>query len=185
MQLRPHQIQKSKELLNVLNKYKIAYLAGEVRSGKTLTALNTAELYNAERVLFITKKKAISSIESDYKNFGFKYQLLVINYESLHKINYKPDLVIYDESHSLGAFPKPSNRAKLCKKLFCNIPCILMSGTPAVESYSQLYHQFFVSMFSPFYKYTNFYKWANDFVDKKQLKLPTHTVTDYSHANRS
>ena len=42
-----------------------------------------------------------------------------------------------------------------------------MSGTPAVESYSQLYHQFYISAFSPFKDYTNFYKWANDFVDKK------------------
>jgi len=176
LKLRPHQIEKSKELLNVLNKYKIAYLAGEVRSGKTLTALNTAELYGAMSVLFITKKKAISSIESDYKNFGFSYQLLVINYESLHKLNFNPDLIIYDESHSIGAFPKPSNRSKLCKKLFYKTPCILMSGTPAVESYSQLYHQFYVSMFSPFKDYSNFYKWANEFVDKKQLKLPTHTV---------
>jgi hypothetical protein len=57
-----------------------------------------------------------------------------------------------------------------------------MSGTPAVESYSQLYHQFYVSAFSPFKEYTNFYKWANNFVDKKQMKLPTHTVTDYSGA---
>lgn len=182
MQLRPHQIQKSKELLNILNKYKIAYLAGEVRSGKTLTALNTTELFGVSNVLVITKKKAISSIESDYKNFGFKYQLLVINYESLHKVNYKPDLVIYDEAHSLGAFPKPSKRSKLCKKLFYKVPCILMSGTPAVESYSQLYHQFYISAFSPFKEYTNFYKWANEFVDKKEMKLPTHTVIDYSGA---
>ena len=108
---------------------------------------------------------------------------MVINYESLHKIDVKDfDLVIYDEAHSMGAYPKPSKRTKLCKKLFANIPCILMSGTPAVESYSQLYHQFYVSYFSPFKEYTNFYKWANDFVDKKQMKLPTHTVTDYSGA---
>ena len=60
-----------------------------------------------------------------------------------------------------------------------------MSGTPAVESYSQLYHQFFVSVYSPFKKYTNFYKWANEFVDKKEMKLPTHTVIDYSGAKVS
>jgi hypothetical protein len=183
MRLRPHQVEKSKDLLNVLLQYNIAYLAGEVRSGKTLTSLNTAELFGAAKVLFITKKKAISSIESDYKNFGFSYKLKVVNYESLHKLDdYKYNLVIYDEAHSMGAYPKPSKRTKLCKKLFANIPTILMSGTPAVESYSQLYHQFFVSYFSPFKDYTNFYKWANDFVDKKQMKLPTHTVTDYSDA---
>jgi len=181
--LRPHQIEKSGLLLSVLVSKNVAYLAGEVRSGKTLTALNTAKLYGVAKVLFITKKKAISSIESDYKNFGFNYTLTVINYESLHKIDPKGyNLVIYDEAHSMGAYPKPSKRTKLCKKLFSHIPTILMSGTPAVESYSQLYHQFYVSFHSPFKDYTNFYKWANDFVDKKQMKLPTHTVTDYSGA---
>ena len=183
MKLYPHQIEKSNELLKVLKEFNICYLAGEVRSGKTLTALNTADLFGATKVLFITKKKAISSIESDYKFFGFRYTLTVINYESLHKIDPKGySLIIYDEAHSLGAYPKPSKRTKLAKKLFYNVPCILMSGTPSVESYSQLYHQFYVSAFSPFKEYTNFYKWSNDFVDKKEMRLPTHTVTDYSNA---
>jgi hypothetical protein len=183
MKLRQHQIHKSKEVLEVLNKYNICYLAGEVRSGKTLTALNTAKLFGAKNVLIVTKKNAIGSIIKDYKEVVFYYNLTGINYESLHKIDPKGyDLIIYDEAHSLGAYPKPSKRSRLAKKLFYNIPCILMSGTPAVESYSQLYHQFYVSAFSPFKEYTNFYKWANNFVDKKEMRLPTHTVTDYSGA---
>ena len=140
--LKKHQIKFSKKILEVLNTYKIAYLAGEVRSGKTLTALEAARLYGASKVIVITKKKAIPSILSDYENFKFPYQIVVINYESLHKLdNYDCDLVIYDESHSLSGFPKPSVRTKLCKKLFFNTPCILMTGTSAVESYSQYYHQ--------------------------------------------
>jgi SNF2 family DNA or RNA helicase len=183
MKLREHQIVKSYELASILSNFNIAYLAGEVRSGKTLTALNTANIFNAESVLIITKKKAISSIESDYNNFGFTYDLTCINYESLHKLDKKKfDLVIYDEAHSLGAYPKKSKRTSLCKKLFKKTPCILMSGTPAVESYSQLYHQFWISDYSPFKQYTTFYKWANTFVNKKEMKLPTHTVVDYSGA---
>ena len=182
MKLRPHQIEKSNEVLKVIRQYNIAYLAGEVRSGKTLTALNSAFLYGAKKVLIVTKKNAIPSIKKDYKAVGFSFELQAINYESLHKINFKPDLIIYDEAHSLGAYPKASIRTKLAKKLFYNAPCILMSGTPAVESYSQLYHQFSVSEFSPFKNYTNFYKWANDFVIKKEMRLPTHTVTNYSGA---
>ena len=69
--LKEHQIEKSKELNEILVDYKIAYLAGEVRSGKTLTALEAARLYGAGKVIVITKKKAISSILSDYENFGF------------------------------------------------------------------------------------------------------------------
>jgi hypothetical protein len=182
--LRPHQIKFSKKILEVLNTYKIAYLAGEVRSQKTLTALEAARLYGASKVIVITKKKAIPSILSDYKNFGFDYEIVVINYESLHKLdNYDCDLVIYDESHSLSAFPKPSVRTKLCKKLFFNVPCILMTGTSAVESYSQYYHQFFVSSYSPFSRYKNFYKWAKDFVDVWERKLPTHSIRVYDRAN--
>ena len=182
--LKEHQIEKSKELNEILVDYKIAYLAGEVRSGKTLTALEAARLYGASKVIVITKKKAIPSILSDYENFKFPYQIVVINYESLHKLeDYNCDLVIYDESHSLSAFPKPSVRTKLCKKLFFNKPCILMTGTPSVESYSQYYHQFFVSAYSPFSQYTNFYKWAKDFVEVWERKLPTHSIRVYGCAN--
>ena len=42
--------------------------------------------------------------------------LFVINYESLHKIpKIKWDLIICDEAHGMGAFPKPSGRAKKVK----------------------------------------------------------------------
>lgn len=183
LQLRPHQIQKSTELAEVLKRFNIGYLAGQVRSGKTLTALNTCELLDLQNVLIVTKKKAIPSILSDHEKAEFSFKLDAINYESLHKLEHTNyDLVIYDEAHSLGAYPKPSKRTKLAKKLFFDKPVILMSGTPAVESFSQLYHQFYVSKFSPFKQYKNFYKFANDLVDKKELRLPTHTVTDYSGA---
>ena len=184
MQLRPHQIAKSKELAQIVKHYNIGYLQGEVRSGKTLTALNTAQLLNLDKVLVITKKKAISSIRDDFDTFGFSYDLNIINYESVHRLTgFGFDLIIYDECHSLSAFPKPSKRTRLCKKLFFKTPCILMTGTSAVESYSQYYHQFFVSAYSPFRRYSTFYKWAVKYVTKKEMKLPTHTVIDYSDAN--
>ena len=55
--LRPHQIKFSKLVYNVLKKYNIVYLAGEVRSNKTGTALEAVRLFGATKVLFITKKK--------------------------------------------------------------------------------------------------------------------------------
>ncbi len=183
MKLRPHQKKFGKKMLKILTKHNIVYLAGEVRSNKTGTALYCADIYEAKHVLFISKKSALSSVEKDYKAFGFSFKLTTINYASLHKTpQHNYDLVIYDECHSLGKFPKPSKRTKQAKQMFYDIPCILMSGTPSVESYSQLYHQFYVSKFSPFNQYKNFYKWAKVYVDKKELRLPTHTVTDYSHA---
>lgn len=183
MELRPHQIDKSKELLSTLNTYKCAYLRGEVRSGKTLTVLETAKNFKAEKVLFLTKIKAISSILSDFNNFGYTYDITVINYESVHKINDTFDLVIYDEAHSLGAFPKPSKRIKIIRDKFKNIPCILLSGTPSAESYSQFFHQFFISVNTPFKNCKNFYAFAKKYVNVTEKRIGTHIVKDYSDAD--
>jgi len=185
MKLRPHQITKAKEIKVLLKVFNCAYLRGEVRSGKTLTVLEAAKNYKAVNVLFITKKKAISSIESDYKNFGYTYNLTVINYESLHKItDINFDLIIYDESHVLSGFPKPSKRNKLIKDKFYHIPCIWLTGTPAAETYSQYYHQFYISKFSPFNEYKNFYKWAHEFVNITKTRIGTHEVNNYKDANK-
>ena len=125
--LREIQEQKSTELKKVVRKNRIGILAGEVRSGKTLTVLATAEKLRKKHVLFITKKKAISSILSDYKLGSFSYKLTLINYESIHKAETKGvDLVVCDESHTMGAFPKPSKRTKAVRDIVAtNIPSTL------------------------------------------------------------
>ena len=46
---------------------------------------------------FITKKKAISSIQDDYNNFGFSFDITIINNESLHKVVGKYDILVSDE----------------------------------------------------------------------------------------
>ena len=56
-ELRPIQEQKSSELAKVVRKKRIGILAGEVRSGKTLTVLATAEKLNKKHVLFHNEKK--------------------------------------------------------------------------------------------------------------------------------
>ena len=59
----------------------------EVRTGKTLTSLGILnKMMSVNKALFITKKKAISSIESDFNLLKPGFELTVINYESLHKI---------------------------------------------------------------------------------------------------
>ena len=68
MELRDYQIEISNKAFKILTELKIVYLAMEVRTGKTLTSFEIAKLYGAKNVLFLTKKKAISSIENDYKN---------------------------------------------------------------------------------------------------------------------
>ena len=84
MKLREYQTRIAQQASAKLRAYGLVYLSMEVRTGKTLTALETANLSGSSNVLFITKKKAITSIEHDYKLFDFKFNLTVINNESLH-----------------------------------------------------------------------------------------------------
>jgi hypothetical protein len=183
MKLRDYQLSISIQAWNKLALYKIVYIAAEVRTGKTLMALNTAHLCNANNVLFLTKKKAIDSILNDYKAMGYTYSLTVINNESLHKIEGNFDLLISDEHHRNGAFPKPNKITKLIKENYSHLPMIFLSGTPHPENYSQIYHQFWISDNSPF-KQPNFYRWADEFVTKKTMYVAYGEAFDYSNANK-
>ena len=183
MKLRDYQIELSNKGVNILKELKYVYYNIEVRCGKTLIALNTAQLYNAKNVLFITKKKAVSSIQNDYNGLNFSFQITIINKESLHKLIEKDfDLIIYDEIHGLGAFPKPSKGAVYFKKTFGHLPIIALSGTMNPESYSQVFHQFWISNYSPFKQYKNFYQWALHYVNIGQKYLGYAIVQDYSNA---
>lgn len=170
----------------VLLTKKFLYLSMEVRTGKTLTSLGILDkMMSVNRVLFITKKRAISSIESDYNLLKPGYELQVINYESLHKVDQQGwDAVVCDEAHGMGAFPKPSKRAKTVSQLIrSNKPyVILLSGTPTPESYSQMYHQVYAIPNNPFNKYSNFYKFAKDYVTVTTKRIGGFMVNDYSNA---
>lgn len=183
MKLRDYQLSISIQAWNKLALYKIVYIAAEVRTGKTLMALNTAHLCNAKNVLFLTKKKAIDSILNDYKAMGYTYNLTVINNESIHKIDGNYDLLISDEHHRNGAFPKPNKITKYIKQNYSHLPMIFLSGTPHPESYSQIFHQFWLSDNSPF-KQPNFYRWADQFVTKKTMYVAYGEATDYSNADK-
>ena len=187
MQLRDYQKELAEKGLIKLRHLGLVYLSMEVRTGKTITALTIVDNYLSgnKKVLFITKKKAISSIENDYKLVAPAYELDVINYESLHKVKRHYDLIIIDEAHRLGSFPKPSKAAKQIKELFSNLPMIYLSGTPTPESYSQIYHQFWVSQRSPFSSYPSFYKWAKEFVNVTQRHFAHGIVNDYSQAKEN
>ena len=156
--LREYQIDIKDKAVALLQTYKIAYLSMEVRTGKTLTALATANDYGAKNVLCLTKKKAITSIENDHSEGGFTFELTVTNYEQVGNLLPIYDFVILDEAHSLGQFPVPAKKIKTIKAICKGLPIIYLSGTPTPESYSQLFHQFYVSSFSPFLIYSSFYK---------------------------
>lgn len=186
MQLRDYQKEIAEKGTKILKELGIVYLSMEVRTGKTLTALQIASNYGAKHVLFVTKKKAISSIEKDFADMNYDFEMNVTNYEQLVNIRLiNPyDLIIVDESHSNKAYPKPSQRTQYLKEIIGNKPVILLSGTPTPESYSELFHQFGISNNTPF-RHKNFYSWAKEFVDIKEKKISANvSVKDYSRANR-
>ncbi len=169
-------------------KQRLILLCMEVRTGKTLTALGVADGVKANKVLFITTAKVIKdgTVKRDYDLFGPSFELELINYESLHKITDKDhDFIIVDESHKIGAFPKPSSRAKKVKAIVGNKKVLLLSGTPTPESFSQIFHQFYISDYSPFHE-ANFYQWAKGYVSVRQKKVAHgRIVNDYSNANEN
>ncbi len=184
MEFREYQKEIIEKGLKIIDMRKFIYLSMEVRTGKTLTSLGILDkIKNINKVLFITKKKAITSIYEDFKMLNPTYELLVMNYESLHKIDERGwDAIVCDESHSMGAFPKPSKRAKQVKQLIINNSpyVIFLSGTPTPESFSQMYHQVYGLKNNPFRKYSNFYKFSKDYVLVKQKRIGSFMVNDYS-----
>ncbi len=182
---RDYQEELSTRASEVLQRLKIVALVFEVRTGKTITSFLTADKSGAKSVLFITKKKVILSdtILNDYKLVNPSFELTQINYESVHKVKDEDfDLVILDESHNLGAFPKPSKRTKQIKEIVGGKKLILLSGTITPESFSQIYHQFWISSNTPFVE-KSFYKWAKTYVDVTKKKINGFDVNDYSNAN--
>ena len=183
VEYRPYQKEIIKRGSEVLREHGFVYLAMEVRTGKTLTSLGIAEEVGAENVLFLTKKKAISSITNDSNMLCPSYVLFVLNYESIHRLpDVRWDLIICDEAHSMGAFPKPSKRAKdVATLIYKNkSKVILLSGTPTPESYSQMYHQVYGIPNSPFKSYRNFYGFARENVDVMVRRINGHDIKDYS-----
>ena len=183
MNLRNYQITIMDKALEMLKTHHIAYLAMEVRTGKTLTAIATAYCYGATKVLFVTKKKAITDIIQQAYEMGYELHIKVINYEQLQNESAIYDFIIADEAHGLGAFPKPAKRATELKRIAKGMPIIFLSGTPTPESYSQLFHQFWCSSFSPWKDYAGFYKWAKEYVFIRQKFVFNRSINDYSHAD--
>jgi hypothetical protein len=100
----------------------------------------------------------------------------------MHKLpNIKWDIIIADEAHGMGAFPKPSKRAKDLNKLIYRTKArvILLSGTPTPESYSQMYHQVYGIANNPFSKYRNFYAFAQDYVKLTSKRINGYEIKDY------
>ncbi len=168
--------------INIISEYNILYLMFETQVGKTPTSLKIAEQFSKD-ILFITKKKMLKEIPSYIEKFGIKANVTAISMDSIHKEKYVPcRVIIVDESHSFGAYPKPSLRQKALKRITGDNIVIFLSATPTPEKYSQIYHQLGVSIYSPFNKYKSFYKWADDYVQIKEKWINGIAMKCYDYA---
>lgn len=189
MELREYQERIIQQAKQVIDAYRLVYLALDTRLGKTFISLFLADNYGID-VLFITRKKVIKSIEKDYKESGLNLNLKIISMDSLHLLSMMEimmtEVIIIDEAHNFAMYPKPSLRANNLRKITKGKICILLSATPCPESWSQIFHQLWGCNFSaPFISdYKNFYAWAKQYVDIKKKYIGTGIqVNDYSQAH--
>lgn len=93
--------QRSRCGIRSQHSHRLCYLTGEVRTGKTITALEVVRSMGFDTVLVVTKKKAIASIERDRDGMGLTDRVIVTNFEQLPKFAGKSfGLLIVDEAHA-------------------------------------------------------------------------------------
>ena len=184
-----HQAEIAEQTKIILDKYNIAYLAMEERTGKTLVGLMALEDKN---VLIITKKAALKGWKETLEACPWlKGNFELINYHSAFKCTGKYDAIILDESHAYcSANPKKNKYGKIhndVAKITKNKPIIFMSATPSAQGYHQLYNQFSLSSYSPFKRFKNFYRFFEKYALKTASGMPfmirtssTRYVKDYT-----
>ena len=181
MKLLPHQVKASKKIQKKLKKYDVCLLAGEPRSGKTLSFIDAADnLF--KRTLIITTKKAMDDIIGAVKSYNPKNHFDVINYHSCQKLHIEDyDCVILDESHNyIPGYPK---RSSIWQNVFhftkkC-IPIIYSSGTPTPEGYAGLFNMFALSHKSPWKKYKRFTLWHEDYGKPYNIRINSINIVKY------
>ena len=187
MQLYDYQKNILQEGIKILDTHSLVYLALEMRLGKSPIAIHLiahTHKTDEDASLFITKKKAMLSVEEDINALqgSFLGRIEVINYESLHKIDKKKfKCIVLDESHTCGTYPKPTKIQKAVNSLFTLNPdakAILLSGTPNIESHSQLYAQLRITN-KFFTEYKSFYSWFKDYGIPNQIMVRSRMINTY------
>lgn len=164
MQPREHQVEGAKWALETLRQYGLAYLGWKERTGKTLTALLTIENSTAKTCLIVTKAKALPGWKDTLAKWPHTTQFILINYESIHKVEGTFDAIILDEAHhAIAAIEKPSLTWKKVAKFTQGKAILYLSATPYAETIGQLYHQFKLSTWSPFRTWSTYYSFHAEF----------------------
>ena len=181
-----HQTEIADQAYEILRQYGLVYLAMEERTGKTLTSILVAEMSKIEKILVLTKKKALEGWHDTIKSFGPKKIYKVTNYHQAAKLSADYDLVILDEAHSyLSAYPKVGKIWKDVFKLTKDKPIIYLSATPYAQGYQLLFNQFRLSSWSPWIRYKNFYDWFRVYGISNKTRTPYGLVETYTKVKSS
>lgn len=190
----PHQELLASLVVEKIKINGIAYLAAEERTGKTLAAILACEKLscpkiipvrrNNYKILVITKKKALDGWHDTLRAFPHKCMYTVTNYHQAHKQGTDYDLIIMDEAHNyISSFPKPSAMWKGLREVCRQKPIIYLSATPHAQGPQQLYHQFALSSYSPWCKYSNFYNWFKTFGKPYTIEINGIQINQYDRCD--
>lgn len=196
-----HQTEIANQAIEIIKNHMIVYLAMEERTGKSLTSLLIAEGIKVERILILTKKKALEDWDKLLEAADLPKHYFAINYHQAYKIKGQYDLVILDESHNyISSYPKigataaqlkvqrkkglaNKNIYNAVKRLCHKKPLIYLSATPYAQGPQLLYHQMSVSSWSPWLKYPSFYSWFRQFGKPYTIELRGREVNQYDRCH--
>ena len=149
----------------ILSKHGLAYDTSQERVGKSLSNLMIFERSSRTKLLILTKKAALKDWNHLIEHYPIEgKEIVAINYESIHKIDFIPDMAILDEAHhALSKYPKPSKTFLKVAEVVYGLPLLYLSATPHAETSAQLYHQLRLSSWSPFAEFKNFYKFHEEY----------------------
>ena len=178
----PHQIEGAEHAYKILKDFGMVYLAWEERTGKTITSILVAEQSKAQKILVLTKKKALEGWRSTMEAVETTKSFTITNYHQANKLKPVFDLIILDEAHSyLSAYPRTGKIWKDVAKLTKGVPLIFLSATPYAQGYQLLFNQFKLSSWSPWKQYKNFYDWFRIYGIPKQIRTPYGFANDYTN----
>ncbi len=160
----PHQIEGAKDIVAKLRKYMLCYIAWEERTMKSLTAILAVEQLHVNTCLIVTKKGKPLEGWLETLQYPHSKEYTVINYHKLKDIKFQPDIIIIDEAHNyISGMPRQSEMNKQLFRLSRKIPLIYISATPYSQGLAMLYHQFYLSSWSPWKSYSSYMSWFTSY----------------------
>lgn len=163
------------------------YLAMEERTGKSLTSLLIAEKLELQRVVVITKAKAMPDWLKLVAAYTSDLKITISSYHQAYKLDRNSfDIAILDEAHALiSGYPKPGKICKEIRSLVYGLPIVYLSATPHAQSYSQLFHQFAMWRNSPWTMHKNFYQWFRQYGKPYSLLVNGIDIPQYDRTNEA